>query len=157
MGTPFERRGARFDDYLAAVKKVWSGEVVEHDGEFLSWHGFKSYPTPVQKAPPADPDRRNHDQDPATRRRRRRRLVRAERFAAELIEKITELKEMGRPGGAAIRVDRHHDELAHREARRMRCPSSRSSGSTEPSCYWARRESRDPRKAIDLIASRAGL
>lgn len=49
MGTPFERRGARFDDYVAAMRKVWSGEVVEHDSEFLQWHGFKSYPVPVQK------------------------------------------------------------------------------------------------------------
>ena len=49
MGTPFERRGARFDDYVVAMKKVWSGNVVEHDSEFLDWHGFKSYPVPVQK------------------------------------------------------------------------------------------------------------
>ena len=28
MGTPFEKRGARFDDYVAAMRKVWSGEVV---------------------------------------------------------------------------------------------------------------------------------
>jgi probable F420-dependent oxidoreductase len=49
MGTPFERRGARFDDYVVAMKKVWSGNVVEHDSEFLHWHGFKSYPVPVQK------------------------------------------------------------------------------------------------------------
>jgi probable F420-dependent oxidoreductase len=49
MGTPFERRGARFDDYVVAMKKVWSGDVVEHDSEFLNWHGFKSYPVPVQK------------------------------------------------------------------------------------------------------------
>lgn len=49
MGVPFERRGARFDDYMVAMKKVWSGEVVEHESDFLSWHGFKSYPLPVQK------------------------------------------------------------------------------------------------------------
>ena len=49
MGVPFERRGARFDDALVAMKKIWSGEVVEHDSEFLSWHGFKSYPVPAQK------------------------------------------------------------------------------------------------------------
>jgi probable F420-dependent oxidoreductase len=48
MGTPFERRGARFDDYVTAMRKVWSGDVVEHDSEFLHWHGFKSYPLPVQ-------------------------------------------------------------------------------------------------------------
>ena len=49
MGTPFERRGARFDDYVVAMKKVWSGNVVEHDSAFLNWHGFKSYPVPIQK------------------------------------------------------------------------------------------------------------
>ena len=52
MGTPFERRGARFDDYLAAMKKVWSGDVVEHESDFLSWHGFKSYPIPEQRPHP---------------------------------------------------------------------------------------------------------
>lgn len=48
LGVPFEKRGARFDDYMEAMRKVWSGEVVEHDSEFLSWHGFKSYPLPLQ-------------------------------------------------------------------------------------------------------------
>lgn len=49
LGVPFERRGARFDDYIEAMKKVWSGEVVEHESDFLHWSGFKSYPVPVQK------------------------------------------------------------------------------------------------------------
>jgi probable F420-dependent oxidoreductase len=49
LGVPFERRGARFDDYIEAMQKVWSGEVVEHQSDFLSWSGFKSYPVPVQK------------------------------------------------------------------------------------------------------------
>jgi probable F420-dependent oxidoreductase len=44
MGVPFARRGARFDDYLTAMRKVWSGNVVEHDSDFLNWHGFQSYP-----------------------------------------------------------------------------------------------------------------
>ena len=48
MGAPFERRGARFDDYVEAMNKVWSGETVEHQSEFLSWSGFKSYPVPIQ-------------------------------------------------------------------------------------------------------------
>lgn len=52
LGVPFERRGARFDDYLVALKKLWSGEMVEHQSEFLSWKGFKSYPLPVQKPHP---------------------------------------------------------------------------------------------------------
>jgi probable F420-dependent oxidoreductase len=48
MGVPFSARGRRNDDYLEAMRKVWSGDVVEHESEFLSWHGFKSYPKPVQ-------------------------------------------------------------------------------------------------------------
>ena len=52
MGVPFERRGARFDDYVAAMRKVWSGEVVEHQSEFIAWSGFKSYPVPVQNPLP---------------------------------------------------------------------------------------------------------
>jgi len=49
LGTPFERRGARFDDYIQAMKKVWAGDVVEHKSDFLSWSGFKCYPVPIQK------------------------------------------------------------------------------------------------------------
>jgi len=48
LGVPFERRGPRFSDYVEAMRKVWSGEVVEHDGEFVKWSGFKSHPTPIQ-------------------------------------------------------------------------------------------------------------
>ncbi len=48
LGVPFERRGPRFNDYVTAMRKVWSGEVVEHDGEFVKWSGFKSHPTPIQ-------------------------------------------------------------------------------------------------------------
>jgi len=47
-GTPFERRGARFDDYIQAMRKIWSGDVVEHKSEFLDWTGFKSKPVPIQ-------------------------------------------------------------------------------------------------------------
>lgn len=49
MGAPFERRGARFDEYVAAMKKVWTGDLVEHAGEFVQWSGFKSYPLPAQR------------------------------------------------------------------------------------------------------------
>jgi len=52
LGVPFEHRGRRFDDYLVAMKKVWSGELVEHESEFLHWHGFKSFPTSKQRPHP---------------------------------------------------------------------------------------------------------
>ena len=48
LGVPFGRRGTRFDDYVAGMRKIWSGEVVEHESDFISWHGFKSYPLPIQ-------------------------------------------------------------------------------------------------------------
>ena len=48
MGVPFERRGARYDDYVVAMRKVWSGEVVEHQSDFINWTNFQSYPKPVQ-------------------------------------------------------------------------------------------------------------
>jgi probable F420-dependent oxidoreductase len=46
MGVPFDRRGARFDDAVEAMRKVWSGDVVEHQSDFLSWSGFRSHPLP---------------------------------------------------------------------------------------------------------------
>jgi probable F420-dependent oxidoreductase len=46
MGVPFERRGARFDDAVVAMRKVWSGDIVEHQSDFLSWSGFRSNPLP---------------------------------------------------------------------------------------------------------------
>ena len=52
LGVPFEKRGARFDDYVAAMRKVWSGETVEHNSEFVNWNGFKSYPVPTQNPMP---------------------------------------------------------------------------------------------------------
>lgn len=48
LGVPFERRGARFDDYVMGMRKIWSGEVVSHESDFISWNGFKSYPLPIQ-------------------------------------------------------------------------------------------------------------
>lgn len=50
MGVPFARRGARFDDYMVAMKKVWAGDVVEHQSDFINWSGFQSYPKPIQKS-----------------------------------------------------------------------------------------------------------
>ena len=52
LGVPFEKRGARFDDYVTAIRKIWSGEMVEHKSEFLDWSGWKSYPVPVQSPMP---------------------------------------------------------------------------------------------------------
>ncbi len=44
LGVPFEKRGARFDDYLSAMKELWAGGVQDHSSEFVNWQGFSSYP-----------------------------------------------------------------------------------------------------------------
>jgi hypothetical protein len=31
------------------VWQVWSGEVVEHQSDFINWSGFQSYPKPLQE------------------------------------------------------------------------------------------------------------
>ena len=49
LGVPFERRGERFDDYVVAMRKAWSGDVVEHKSDFVKWTGFKTFPIPVQR------------------------------------------------------------------------------------------------------------
>lgn len=49
LGVPFERRGARADEYLDAMRQAWSGETVELRGEFVDWFGFRMLPPPVQQ------------------------------------------------------------------------------------------------------------
>jgi probable F420-dependent oxidoreductase len=48
LGVPFAHRGKRADDYLRALKAVWSGEEVNYQGEFVRWQGFMMRPRPVQ-------------------------------------------------------------------------------------------------------------
>ena len=42
LGVPFEKWGARFDDYVEGMRKIWSGEVVEHQSDFINWSGFRA-------------------------------------------------------------------------------------------------------------------
>lgn len=48
IGVPFTQRGKRADEYLRALKTVWSGEEVDFQGEFVRWQGFMMRPRPVQ-------------------------------------------------------------------------------------------------------------
>jgi len=156
MGTPFERRGARFDDYLDAIKKVWTGAVVEHESEFLSWHGFMSHPPPAQKPHP-----------PvliggATTKTLQRVVHAAQGWYApsdsphELTEKIATLRELaaavGRPFESIDittnwRIAKRPDALRELE----------DLGVTRAVVLLSATGESDPRKAIDLIASRARL
>lgn len=49
LGVPFERRGARADEYLDAMRQAWTGETVDARGEFVDWSGFKMLPRPAQE------------------------------------------------------------------------------------------------------------
>ena len=48
IGVPFARRGKRANEYLEALKAVWTGEEVDFRGEFVNWQGFTMRPTPAQ-------------------------------------------------------------------------------------------------------------
>lgn len=52
VGTPFERRGARCDEFLRAMIEVWTHEPVKFDGEFYNIPESKIGPKPIQKPYP---------------------------------------------------------------------------------------------------------
>ncbi len=49
LGVPFERRGARADEYLDAMRQAWTGDTVDHRGDFVDWTGFRMLPRPTQE------------------------------------------------------------------------------------------------------------
>ena len=52
LGIPWERRGARTDEYVAAMRTLWSGNSVSFDGDFVSFSGVSSNPKPVNGSVP---------------------------------------------------------------------------------------------------------
>jgi len=50
VGQPFRRRGARTDEMLEVMRKLWSGEMIEHHGEFYQFDKLKMTP-PIPTAP----------------------------------------------------------------------------------------------------------
>ena len=48
-GVPFERRGARCDEYLEIIRTLWCDDVSSYDGEFYQLKPCHMYPKPVQK------------------------------------------------------------------------------------------------------------
>jgi len=49
VGQAFRRRGARADEMLEVMRKLWSGEMVDHEGEFYRFERLKMTP-PIPKA-----------------------------------------------------------------------------------------------------------
>lgn len=52
LGVPWERRGARTDDYVAAMRALWAGDRAEHHGEFVDFTGVSSNPKPLNGSVP---------------------------------------------------------------------------------------------------------
>lgn len=53
LGVPFARRGARTDEYLSAMKRLWSDEpLTSFHGEFVSFEPLFSFPKPIQRPHP---------------------------------------------------------------------------------------------------------
>jgi len=52
LGVPFERRGRRTDEYLAAMRSLWCDEVSEFHGELYDLRPCRMYPKPVQRPHP---------------------------------------------------------------------------------------------------------
>ena len=52
LGVAWERRGARTDEYVAAMRTLWSGPEVEFHGEFVDFAKVTCSPRPVQASIP---------------------------------------------------------------------------------------------------------
>ncbi len=52
LGIPWERRGARNDEYIAAMRALWSGPHAEFHGEFVDFAPITSSPRPVNGSIP---------------------------------------------------------------------------------------------------------
>jgi probable F420-dependent oxidoreductase len=52
LGMPFDRRGRRADEYLAAMRSLWCDELSEFHGELYDLRPCRMYPKPVQRPHP---------------------------------------------------------------------------------------------------------
>jgi probable F420-dependent oxidoreductase len=52
LGVPWARRGARNDEYIAAMRTLWSGPEVEFHGEFVDFPPVTCSPRPIQSSIP---------------------------------------------------------------------------------------------------------
>jgi probable F420-dependent oxidoreductase len=52
IGVPMDGRGARADEYLAAMRSLWQDDAPAHAGRYVNFEGVDAYPRPVQKPLP---------------------------------------------------------------------------------------------------------
>ena len=51
MGASFTKRGRRFNEMIEIVRKAWTGEIVEHHGEFYDFPRLQVSPAPTAPVP----------------------------------------------------------------------------------------------------------
>ncbi|MCP4906832.1 MAG: TIGR03619 family F420-dependent LLM class oxidoreductase [bacterium] len=51
LGEDFPTRGRRLDEMIEIMRKLWSGEMVEHRGEFFEFEALRMLPAPVAPVP----------------------------------------------------------------------------------------------------------
>ena len=52
LGLEYENRGRRTDEYIDAIRAMWTQPSPEFDGEFVAFRGINAFPRPVQQPPP---------------------------------------------------------------------------------------------------------
>jgi len=52
LGIPFETRGEVTDEYLAAMRTIWSERQPTYRGRHVAFEGVQAHPQPVQQIPP---------------------------------------------------------------------------------------------------------
>jgi alkanesulfonate monooxygenase SsuD/methylene tetrahydromethanopterin reductase-like flavin-dependent oxidoreductase (luciferase family) len=50
LGLMFERRAQRTHEYIDVMRQLWSEEISNFTGEFVSFQGVRSYPSPRRAA-----------------------------------------------------------------------------------------------------------
>ncbi|MEX2207218.1 MAG: LLM class F420-dependent oxidoreductase [Myxococcota bacterium] len=51
LGVDFQTRGARFDESIAVLRKLWAGGMVEHQGRFFAFPRLQMSPAPARPVP----------------------------------------------------------------------------------------------------------
>lgn len=52
LGVPFDDRGARLENHLAAIRAIWTQDHPAHTGRFVSFGGVQAHPHPIQEPHP---------------------------------------------------------------------------------------------------------
>jgi alkanesulfonate monooxygenase SsuD/methylene tetrahydromethanopterin reductase-like flavin-dependent oxidoreductase (luciferase family) len=52
FGVPYDRRGDRTDEYIEAMKAIWTQPLASYKGDFIEFNNAEVFPKPFQKPHP---------------------------------------------------------------------------------------------------------